>query len=65
MTYVGESNPSFSANCNILNALLHMPNLETLNGPIELAINFLCDSWDEGQIDDKWVNSQVTLRLKP
>ncbi|MCJ1290881.1 hypothetical protein MMC34_002423 [Xylographa carneopallida] len=54
MTYVGESDPSFSANCNILIAMLHRPSLDSLEDPIEMATTFLCRTWLQGNVKDKW-----------
>lgn len=57
-TYQSERNPSFSANCNVLNALLHTsPDANQYNAQIEKATAFVCDCWWEanGVITDKWV----------
>ena len=51
-----ERNPSFSANCNILMALLHVQNLENYASQISKAAMFLCDVWSEEEVKDKWVS---------
>ncbi|MCJ1351255.1 MAG: hypothetical protein MMC33_001239 [Icmadophila ericetorum] len=56
-TYDMERNPSFSANCNVLIALL-----SSTEGPCHYAvqtekvIKFICNTWwtTNGEIDDKW-----------
>ncbi|OJJ82720.1 uncharacterized protein ASPGLDRAFT_59136 [Aspergillus glaucus CBS 516.65] len=55
-TYQGERDPSFTANCNALLALLSQPDLPALAPQIEKATTFLCDTWWEadGHIGDKW-----------
>lgn len=58
-TYQGERDPSFTANCNALLALLSQPDLPALAPQIEKAMTFSCDTWWEadGHIGDKWVSS--------
>jgi hypothetical protein len=59
MTYPGERDPSFSANCNILNALLHVSDrMEYQNQIIKILI-FICDLWDKGSVQDKWVSTVI------
>ncbi|MCJ1245726.1 hypothetical protein MMC30_002930 [Trapelia coarctata] len=53
-TYVEESNPSFSANCNVLNALLHHPLPSQYTAQISRATEFLCNAWYHGVLKDKW-----------
>ncbi|KAF7916074.1 hypothetical protein EAE99_009827 [Botrytis elliptica] len=53
-TYLGERNSSFSANCNVLKALLHSPNPCEYQSWICSITNFLSDSWWKGEIKDKW-----------
>lgn len=55
-TYSTESNPSFSANCNILIALAHSSASSKNTGAILKAAQFLCDVWYNGEVKDKWVN---------
>ena len=55
-TYAGERNPSFSANCNILSALLHSAEPDQYLREIELALQFLCDLHSSGDMRDKWVS---------
>lgn len=63
-TYAGERNPSFSANCNALVALLSEPDVAAFESSMEKATRFLCDTWWEtdGWIEDKWVRTSYTLR---
>ena len=53
-TYKAERNASFSANCNVLNALLHDPEPVKYLSQIHKTANFLCDSWWAGSLKDKW-----------
>ncbi|KAM5456799.1 hypothetical protein MaudCBS49596_001040 [Microsporum audouinii] len=55
-TYKGERNASFSANCNVLLALLSQPNPSLYTSQIEKATKFLCNMWWESDtfIEDKW-----------
>ena len=57
-TYDKERNPSFTANCNVLVALLSQPNVSTLAPQITKVASFLSKEWwqSEGAIDDKWVS---------
>lgn len=55
-TYPGERNASFSANCNVLQALLHSTNVENHTKEISGITAFLCDSWWAGATHDKWVS---------
>lgn len=58
VTYPGERNPSLSANCNVLIALLlcgdggqHLPQ-------ITKAVKFLTNAAFNGQIREKWVSCE-------
>ncbi|KAJ4286478.1 hypothetical protein N0V90_013178 [Kalmusia sp. IMI 367209] len=53
-TYAHESSPSFSANCNVLIALLHAPDLNAHAPYIRLAIDYLVTLAEEGLLKDKW-----------
>ncbi|KAK2879355.1 hypothetical protein FQN49_000965 [Arthroderma sp. PD_2] len=55
-TYQGERNASFSANCNVLLALLSQPDPSLYTSQIEKATQFLCNTWWESDtfIEDKW-----------
>ena len=53
-TYERERNPGFSANCNILIALLSVPDPSKYSAPIFKATSFLCDLWYNGDATDKW-----------
>jgi len=60
-TYGFERNPSFSANCNVLKALLHaQPSPNQYAAEIEKAIRFICNCWwgTHGNIADKWVQTR-------
>ena len=54
-TYPGERDASFSANCNVLIALLHSPNVEMYSSCISNIATFLSDAWWTGASRDKWV----------
>lgn len=63
-TYAFERNPSFSANCNALNALLSVESrLQDYRPQIEKALRFLCRSWWDAEryINDKWVQQNRIL----
>ncbi|TID14750.1 CAAX prenyl protease 1 [Venturia nashicola] len=55
-TYASERDPSLSANCNVLVALLHHPHPQQYLGQIEKCTRFICDEWyrTDGSISDKW-----------
>lgn len=58
-TYSGERNPSFTANCNVLDAMLSQPNATALELQITKTASFLSDIWwdsSNGAIEDKWVS---------
>lgn len=63
-TYLGETDASFSANCNILIALTHMPDLEGYNSCIESIVTFLSEAWWSGAQRDKWVRSDVPTMMR-
>ena len=54
-TYKEEKDESFSANCNVLGALLRSPNPTEYFGPIAKVTQFLCKRWYSGRSLDKWV----------
>jgi hypothetical protein len=54
-TYKLERNASFSANCNVLGALLHVENPVEYTQQITKAVTFLCKFWMAGDVKDKWV----------
>lgn len=58
-TYPGERDPSFSANCNVLIALLHQSDVSRYSTQISKAVKFLCTYWwdSDARIKDKWVCS--------
>ncbi|KHN93735.1 terpene synthase family protein [Metarhizium album ARSEF 1941] len=55
-TYLSERDPSFTANCNVLSALLEQPDVSQYSSQIFKVVNFLCDRWWESDkgIKDKW-----------
>ncbi|EED14438.1 polyprenyl-diphosphate synthase, putative [Talaromyces stipitatus ATCC 10500] len=55
-TYSQERNPSFSANCNVLLALLYTPDPSLYCCQIEKAIRFLHKQFTDSELDvrDKW-----------
>jgi len=55
-TYLGERDASFSANCNVLRAVLEAPNANDHIVDIENIAEFLCASWWCGASKDKWVS---------
>lgn len=57
-TFPGETDASFSANCNVLMALTHMPSVEDYTPCISSILTFLSDCWWSGTFRDKWVGSQ-------
>lgn len=58
-TYVTERTSSLSANCNVLIALLHVASPNTYSKEISKAAQFLCDSWWNGLVKDKWVRMSM------
>ncbi|KAI9886142.1 MAG: hypothetical protein M1823_002045 [Watsoniomyces obsoletus] len=64
MTYLAERNPSFSANCNGLMALLHAPDVQEHAASISALAAFLCDGWWDGTVQDKWnLSPQYSMML--
>lgn len=53
-TYQVERNPSFSANCNVLLALVHSGSIEQHSTLIEHTVTFLLSQWASGKTSDKW-----------
>ncbi|KAF2964174.1 hypothetical protein GQX73_g9398 [Xylaria multiplex] len=55
-TYAGERDPSPTANCNALLALLHQPDVSLFSTQIHKVAKFLVDFWwkADGKIVDKW-----------
>ncbi|KAI1128184.1 Copalyl diphosphate synthase [Nemania abortiva] len=55
-TYAGERDPSPTANCNALLALLHQPDVSLFATQIHKVAKFLVDFWwrTDGKIMDKW-----------
>jgi hypothetical protein len=59
LTYKLERNPSFSANCNVLNALLYSADVTNYSSQVLKCATFICDSWwrSNTPLLDKWVSS--------
>ncbi|KAI9688292.1 MAG: geranylgeranyl pyrophosphate synthetase [Bogoriella megaspora] len=55
-TYQQERDPSFSANCNVLNSLLHVETPSDYTSQIEKTIKFLCATFQDSNktVRDKW-----------
>ncbi|KAI0395444.1 ent-kaurene synthase [Xylariaceae sp. FL0594] len=53
-TYFHEANGSFSANCNVLDALLHSIHPAAYLSQVNKIAQFLCRTFDSGSISDKW-----------
>ncbi|KAI3393844.1 hypothetical protein diail_3571 [Diaporthe ilicicola] len=60
-TYPGERDASFSANCNVLLALLHQKDVGTYQPQIYKCVRFLTRCWwnTDGPIRDKWNQSHL------
>ncbi len=64
LTYPGERDASFSANCNVLKALLESPDVNCYKAEVSSIASFLCDSWWSGAVKDKWVCHQYSSRCE-
>jgi len=63
-TYEMERNPSFSANCNVLLALLELESVDQYLPQIEKTLTFLLQKWDSGEVVDKWnISPQYSAML--
>ncbi|PSR97188.1 hypothetical protein BD289DRAFT_111676 [Coniella lustricola] len=62
-TYKTESNSSFSANCNILDALLHTSDPRLYTDEIVKIARFLCSEFNTGEVRDKWNLSESYSRM--
>ena len=56
-TYEMERNPSFSANCNVLLALVSSRNVQGHGQEIEAISKYLLTLWRAGNVSDKWNRS--------
>lgn len=56
-TYEMERNPSFSANCNVLLALVSSKNAQKHGQEIEAISKYLLALWRAGNVSDKWNRS--------
>ncbi|OCL09618.1 Ent-kaurene synthase [Glonium stellatum] len=61
MTYLGERTQSFSANCNALEAALYAPDVQGTMYQISAITTFLCNSWWNGTVADKWARISQPL----
>ncbi|OKL57729.1 hypothetical protein UA08_07231 [Talaromyces atroroseus] len=63
-TYSQERNPSFSANCNVLLALLYTPDPSVYTSQIEKATAFLYKKFTDSDLDvqDKWLLLSSEIR---
>jgi hypothetical protein len=62
-TYEKERNPSFSANCNVLLALLELDDANHYAAQIQKVTKFLLDEWASGDMFDKWNTSPQYSRM--
>ncbi|KAK8012234.1 Ent-kaurene synthase [Apiospora marii] len=53
-SYHQETSGSLSANCNVLDALLHAPSPAAYSSQIVKLCRFICHGFQVGQIEDKW-----------
>lgn len=53
-TYEMERNPSLSANCNVLLALITSESPAAYIEDIEIVLDYLLKLWKEGDLSDKW-----------
>lgn len=56
ITYQGERNASFSANCNVLLCLLRSPKRRMYTSQVAKSVKFLESLWKQGKTQDKWVS---------
>ncbi|PWY96735.1 Ent-kaurene synthase [Aspergillus sclerotioniger CBS 115572] len=62
-TYPDERDPSISANCNVLCALLRTPDPGAYASEIEMTLMFLYKQHNRGTLRDKWNTSQIYPRM--
>jgi hypothetical protein len=55
-TYNHEVTHSFSANCNVLKALLSSNKVAQYIPQIRKALDYLSETWEKGELKDKWVS---------
>ena len=62
-TYPAERDASFSANCNVLLALLNQKEVGTYQPQIYKCVKFLTRCWwnTDGPIRDKWVSNRNAI----
>lgn len=59
ITYRGERNASFSANCNVLLCLLDMPEKRKYTARIVKCAKYIENLWRSGKVQDKWVSRKT------
>lgn len=64
MTYPGERNASFSANCNVLILLLVRNDRDQYISQIAKVTRFLTRSVLEGHVKEKWVSQPAILGMR-
>ncbi|KAI1657167.1 hypothetical protein F4813DRAFT_396661 [Daldinia decipiens] len=64
-TYSYESTASFSANCNVLNAIIRSTNPSLHLPQVNKSLNFLCQTWYEGKLSDKWMFTRTANNQSP
>ncbi|KAL9009629.1 MAG: hypothetical protein Q9173_005365 [Seirophora scorigena] len=63
-TYINERDASFSANCNVLRAMLESGDFDDHFTRIGTAAQYLCELWWDGRMEDKWNTSpQYSMML--
>lgn len=65
-SYATHQEPSLSANCHALRAILSQPDIFPYNAQIKKAVKFICDFWwnsDAGVVEDKWVSGKLDSHL--
>lgn len=63
-TYEMERNPSFSANCNVLLALLHLDDVDQYAAQVSKTLTFVLQKFEHDDVWDKWnLSPQYCLML--
>ena len=63
LTFQGERDGSFSANCNVLLCLLHTPTPGVYAKQTISTVIFLIKAWKQGGAKDKWVRKTCINRV--
>ncbi len=64
-TYNNESTESFSANCNVLRAIVRSTRLSHYLPQVIKSLNFLCQTWYKGKLSDKWASDLILCAPLP